>query len=144
MTLMRAQERPGVVTFVGIVLYISAAISAVSAIVVFIDRNDAVYQATTGRTSTELILTAIVEGIIAILLVFVASGVLTGMRGARLLVALVYGIRMVVAAYWMLSYQGGGFGDGGILTIGIGIFVLWALYGHAESARYFAGRMAKP
>ena len=37
----------------------------------------------------------------------------------------------------MLTQKGGGFGSGGLLTVGIGIFVLWALYGHAESARYF-------
>jgi hypothetical protein len=137
MTMLGRQQRPGAVTFVGIVLYISAAISAVTALVAFLNRNDADFQLTTGVSSDGLIATAAIEGALALLLFLVAGGVMSGMKLARMLVAFVYGARMVVAVYWMLTHQAGGFGTGGLLTVGIGIFVLWALYGHAESARYF-------
>ena len=137
MTVVGRQQRPGAVTFVGIVLYISAAISAVTALVAFLNRNDADFQLTTGVSSDGLIATAAIEGALALVLFLVAGGVMSGMKLARVLVAFAYGARMVVAVYWMLTHEGGGFGSGGLLTVGIGIFVLWALYGHAESARYF-------
>jgi hypothetical protein len=137
MTMIGRQQRPGVVTFVGIVLYISAAISAVTALVAFLNRNDADFAANAGVSSDALLATAAIEGALALLLFLVAGGVMSGMRLSRMLVAFVYGARMCVAVYWMLTHHGGGFGSGGLLTVGIGIFVLWALYGHAESARYF-------
>jgi hypothetical protein len=138
--MLRYQERPGVVTFVGVLLYISAAISALTAIVAFLNRNDDSFLATAGVTSDALMATAILEGVMALLLVLVASSLMSGMQLARFLVALVYGGRMLLAVYWMLTHEGGGFGQGGIITVGVGVFILWALYGHAESALYFDKR----
>lgn len=57
---------------------------------------------------------------------------------ARLFVAIVMGLRVVVAMYWLSISSANA--EGWLTTIVIALFALWALYGHAESERYFEGR----
>lgn len=139
MPLMQRQERPGVVTFVGVVLYILALMALVTSAVYFFGRDDSDLWASTGLDSTELAWAAGLELLISILLFFVASGVMIGQNLARFFVAVVMGFRMMVAMYWLASGTGT---QGWFVTILIAVFVLWALYGHAESERFFSGRPA--
>ena len=132
-------RRPGVVTFVGVVLYIKAAIAAVVAIALFFNRDNADFMSVTGRDSDWLTGTAVGEIIMAVLLFLVAAAIMSGAKWARLAVAIVLGIRMAVAVYWMIVHFGGGLQWNALLTVGIGIFVLWALYGNDASERYFEG-----
>jgi len=134
-------RRPGVVTFVGVVLYIQAFVALAFAVVLFIERNNAQYQLVTGQSDSDLIVAAIVEVIIALALFAVGAGVLSGSKGIRLFVAITMGIRIVASAYWMLTHHAGGYDSAAIVTIGVGIFVLWALYGHKESDAYFEGSL---
>lgn len=134
-------RRPGVVTFVGIILYIQAFIALAFGAVAFIERNNEKLQLVTGNSDSDLIVFAIVEFIIAIALALVASGILSGAKWSRFLVAVVVGVRMVVAAWWMIAHHAGGFHTGGLITVGIGIFVLWALYGHKESDEFYEGSL---
>jgi hypothetical protein len=132
-------RRPGVVTFVGVVLYIKAAIALVVAIAIFFNRDNADFASITGRDSDWLTGTAVGELIVAVLLILVAAAIMSGAKWARLAVAIVIGIRMAVAVYWMIVHFGGGLQWNALLTVGIGIFVLWALYGNDASDRYFEG-----
>jgi hypothetical protein len=132
-------RRPGVVTFVGVVLYIKAAIAVVVAIALFFNRDNADFMSVTGRDSDWLTGTAVGEIIMAVLLFLVAAAIMSGAKWARLAVAIVLGIRMAVAVYWMIVHFGGGLQWNALLTVGIGIFVLWALYGNDASERYFEG-----
>ena len=134
-------RRPGVVTFVGIVLYIQAFIALAFAVVAFIERNNEKLQLVTGSSDSDLIVLAIVETIVAIALALVASGILSGAKWSRFLVAVVMGVRMTVSAWWMIAHHAGGFHSAGIITIGIGVFVLWALYGHKESDEFYEGAL---
>ncbi len=93
----------------------------------------------TGRDSDWLTGTAVGEIIMAVLLFLVAAAIMSGAKWARLAVAIVLGIRMAVAVYWMIVHFGGGLQWNALLTVGIGIFVLWALYGNDASERYFEG-----
>ncbi|MEA2057169.1 MAG: hypothetical protein U9O63_00480 [Actinomycetota bacterium] len=72
-------------------------------------------------------------------LFFVAWAIMGGAKWARLAVAIVIGLRMALAVYWMIVHFGGGLQWNALLTVGIGIFVLWALYGNDASERYFEG-----
>jgi hypothetical protein len=45
-----------------------------------------------------------------------------------------------VVAYWMITHLGGGIQWNALINAGFGIFVLWALYGNAESERFFRGQ----
>jgi hypothetical protein len=132
-------RRPGVVSFVGIVLYIKAFMALVVAIAIFFNRDNADLAQITGRESDWLTGTAVGELIVAGLLFFVAWAIMSGAKWARLAVAIVMGIRMAVAVYWMIVHFGGGLQWNALLTVGIGIFVLWALYGNEASERYFEG-----
>ena len=134
-------RRPGVVTFVGIVVYIQGFIAAAFAVVLFIERNNKQYQLATGQSDSDPIVNAIVEGLIALALFVVAAGLMSGSKGFRLFVGIVMGVRIVASAYWMLMRHAGGYDSAAIVTILVAIFVLWALYGHKESDAYFEGHL---
>ena len=132
------KRRPGVVTFIGVVMYIQAAIAAVAAIVVFLERNNQSFQQLVGRTANELLGTAIGEAIIAVLLAVVAGALLSGAKWARFAVALVEGLRLVFSIWAVYAHIGGGFQWNALITAAIALFVLWALYGNKESDEYFS------
>ncbi len=137
MSTLEQRHRPGVVTLVGVVIYIQALLAGVVAVLAFLNRNDAHWQEQTGQNADALLATAIVEGIVALILVAVASSLMGGGRGARGLVAFVMVLRIGVAAWAMLSHHAGGVFGTSIITIAIALFVLWALYGNSESDAYF-------
>ena len=62
-----------------------------------------------------------------------------GAKWARLAVAIVVGIRIAMAVYWMVTHFGGGLQWNAFITAAIGILVLWALYGNDQAAEYFEG-----
>ena len=103
-----------------------------------IERNDAAFQSTTGQTADELLIVALAEFVVAMLLFAAASGIMWGAPWARLFVAVVLGVRLVVATYWLIAHTGGGIQWNAIISAGIAVLVLWALYGNEHSQRYFA------
>jgi len=137
---MTATTRPGVVTLVGIVVYISAVIAAVNAVGIFLNRDNEVWQAVYGVSDSDLLLLAAVEGLLAVLLFAVGSGVMSGAKWARLAVVIVVGIRVAALTWFMLTHVGAGaFTWSTVIAMTLGLFVLWALYGKDESAAYYEG-----
>lgn len=132
-------RRPGVITFVGVVLYIKAVMAAVIGIALLFEKNTSELQSITGRDGDFLQATAFTELVVALLLFLAASAIMSGQKWARMLVAIVVTIRLAVVAYWMVTHIGGGLHWNAILSAGIGIWVLWALYGNEESQDYFEG-----
>lgn len=137
MSTLAKPRRPGVVSLVGIVIYIQAILAGAVAVLAFINRNDAHWQEQTGQSADALLGVAIAEGIIALVLLAVAASIMSGSRGARALVAAVMMLRIGVAAWAMLAHHGGGVFGTSVITILIALFVLWALYGNTESDSYF-------
>ena len=138
---MAPVKRPGIVTFIGVILYIQAVLAAVSA-VVLIAFNTRISDQLTRQTGVELdsgwaIGSGIVEGIVAVVLFFVAAGLMRGSRGYRMFVAIVEGFRMASAVFFMLYYHDGAYVETGMVTLLIGTFVLWALYGDEKSEEFF-------
>jgi O-antigen/teichoic acid export membrane protein len=131
--------RPAVITLVGIVLYIWAAMAAIEAVALFLNRDNDVWKATYGTTD-EITIVAVASAVLALLLFAVASGILSGTRWARIAVAIVVGLRLAALSWFMLSHLGGGaFTWSTVLSLALGLFVLWALYGKDESVTYFDG-----
>ncbi|MEX1280943.1 MAG: hypothetical protein AB1Z57_07580 [Acidimicrobiia bacterium] len=130
-------RRPGVVTFIGVILWIQAALAGVAAVAVFAFRNDADFQAATGQSADALLGLAIAEVIVALLLAWVASAIMRGSRGVRMLVGVVMGLRIASSLWFMITHHQGGFLYSGIANIAIALFVLWALFGNERSDEWF-------
>jgi hypothetical protein len=134
-------RRPGVVSFIGIILYIQAALAVVAAISLLIWRNDILnFLEKEGSPLSDGAFTGTILGevIVAMLLFAVASGIMRGSNGYRLFVAIVQGLNMGLAVYVLIAHHVGGYVYRGVFTLFVGVFVLWALYGNAESDEYFA------
>ncbi len=130
-------RRPGVITFIGVILLIQGFLGAVAAVVVIAFRNSDTIQEATNQTAAALTGAGIGEAIVALLYILVGFGILGGSRGARLVVAIVQALGMGFAIYLLLTHHGGGYTTRSFVTILIALFVLWALYGNDESDEYF-------
>ena len=133
-------RRPGVVSFIGIILYVQGFLAAVAAISMLIWRNDILdYLDEQGSPLTDGTFTGsiIAEAIAAVLLFVVASGIMRGSNGMRLLVAIVQCFAMGIAIYVLVAHHAGGLVYRSVFSLFVGVFVLWALYGNDESDRYF-------
>ena len=133
-------RRPGVVTFIGVVLYIQAFLAAIAAISMLIWRNDILdYLEKEGSPLADGAFTGTIigEAIAAVLLLLVANGIMRGSSGYRLFVAIVQCFVMGAAIFTLIAHHTGGYVYRGVFSLFIGIFVLWAPYGNDESDRYF-------
>lgn len=133
--------RPPVVTFIGMILYIQSFLAVVSALTLLIWRGDILRfleQQNSPLTEGALTGTIVGEVLAAILLMFVASGIMRGSNGVRLFVAIVEGLSMALAMYILIVHHVGGYMYRGVFSLFVGVFVLWALYGNAESDEYFS------
>lgn len=130
--------RPGVVTLVGIVIYLWGALSAIEAIALFFSRNDDTWTAVYG--GDEIIVLAVIEAVIAVALFAVGYGVMNGAKWARLAVAIVVALRLAALTWFMLAHLGeGAFTWTTIMGVAVAIFVLWALYGNDDSVAFYEG-----
>lgn len=134
--------RPGVVTFIGVILYIQAFLAAVSAVVLLAFRDniqDFLSDNGSALSDGSVTGTIIGEAVAAILLLIVASGIMSGSKGMRLFVAIVEAIVMGIALYTMVTHHAGAYLYRGFFTLLVGVFVLWALYGNDRSEAFFEG-----
>ncbi len=137
-----AVRRPGVVSFIGVILYVQAFLAAMAAVAMLIWRDDVLdFLEKEGSPLADggLTTTIIVEAIAAVLLFVVANGIMRGSKGIRLFVAIVQCVSMAGAIYILVAYHVGGYVYRAVFSLFVGVFVLWALYGNDESDRYFEG-----
>ena len=133
--------RPGVITFIAVILYIQAALAAIAGVAILIWRNDLLdwlEQEGAPLSSGGLTGTIISEFVAAALLFLAAAGLMRGSSGWRLVIAIVQGFAMALAVYTLIAHHVGGYVYRAVFTLFIGVFVLWALYANEQSDRYFA------
>ena len=136
----RPAQRPGVVTFIGVILYVQAFLAAVAAIVMLAFRSEVLdFLEKEGSPLTDASVTGTIigEGVAALLLFVVASGLMAGRRGIRAFVAIVECLLMGFALYAMLTHHTGAYLYRGLFSLLVGVFVLWALYGNDRSEAFF-------
>ena len=139
-TMQPAVRRPGVVSFIGVVMYIQGFLAAVAAVAMLIWRDDVLdFLEKEGSPLSDGAFTGTIigEAIAAVLLIIVANGIMRGSKGMRLLVAIVQCFAMALAIYGLIAHHVGGYVYRGVFSLFLGLFVLWALYGNEESDRYF-------
>lgn len=126
------------VTFVAILLYIQAAMAMFAGVFGFLGRDEPEVQASLGLEADQFIWLLIIELVIALVLLVVATGIMNGARWARMLVTIGMGFRLVQAALFATL---GGVGGAGILAAVlyavIPLLVLWAVWGHDKGEAYF-------
>jgi hypothetical protein len=132
-------RRPGIVTFIGVIIVVQGFLAAVAGVVVLAFNGSDRIQAASNQTSSALVGTGIAELVIGALYLAVGFGVLNGNRGSRFLVVLAQGIGMALATWLLLTHHAGGYSTRSLITLLIGTFVIWALYGHRESEEWFTG-----
>jgi len=129
-------ERPGVVTFVGVLVLIKSGIALVTGSALLISRGSD-QAASAGLSDSDLVTSAMTEMMAALLLYFVAWYLLKGRKGARLLVAIAVGIQLAATVFFMLQHGDGGYLYTGLISAAFSLFILWALYGDERSNEYF-------
>ena len=133
-------SRPGVVTFVAVILYLQAALAAIAAVSLLIWRDDILdFLEREGSPTGGGLLNGTVAGeaITAILLFIVASGLLRGSNGVRLFVAIVQFLTMSLALFILIAHNSGGYVYRAVFSLFVGVFVLWVLYGNDEADKFF-------
>ncbi len=135
-----ATARPGVVTFLAVIMNIQAALAVIAGVSLIIWRNDVLdwlEQEGAPLSSGGLTGTIIGEFIAAAILFLAAAGLMRGSSGWRLVIAVAEGISMALAVYTLIAHHVGGYVYRSVFTLFVGVFVLWALYGNDQSERYF-------
>ena len=133
-------RRPGVVTFIGVILYIQGFLAAIAAVAMLIWRNDVLdFLEKEGSPISDASFTGTIigEAIVAVLLILVANGIMRGSNTSRFLVAVVQAISMGMAIYILIAHHVGGYVYRAVFSLFVGVFVLWALFGNDESDRFF-------
>lgn len=133
-------RRPGIVSFIGVVMYIQGFLAAVAAVAMLIWRNDVLdFLEKEGSPISDSAFTGTIigEAVVAVLLILVANGIMRGSNASRLLVAIVQGLSMAMAVYILIAHHVGGYVYRAVFSLFLGVFVLWALYGNEESDRFF-------
>ena len=141
MTTLDAPTRPGVITFIAILVFIKALMAAISSIASFVARGTD-EAANIGLNDDNLMANGIAQGVVALVLIAIGMFLLSGAPLARLLTAISVGFSIAVNTWFMLTHHVGGYLWTGMASIAFGIFILWALYGDQRSVDYFEAHEA--
>jgi hypothetical protein len=134
-------RRPGVVTFVGVILIVQGFLALIEGIVLLSFRDDVQdFLADYGETISDTTTTGFAIGslIAGALLILAGSGILSGSRAWRNIVTVIVTLRMGFALFAMIAHPHGAYFTSGLVTLLVGTFVIWALYGHKESDDFYA------
>ena len=134
-------RRPGVITFVGAILLIQAFLAAVEGIVLLAFRDNITdFLSSYGETISDDTTTGTAIGSLigAVLLALAGFGLLGGSRVWRNITVVVVALRMAFAVFGMIAHPHGAYFTTGLVTLLVGFFVIWALYGHKESDEFYA------
>lgn len=133
------QNRPGIISFIGYLLILGAAFGGIAGVMLIATQNDTGVQESTGASPNELLIAGIVALVIAGVQLLIAIALLRGSRVARALIAAVQIIHVMSAAWLMFTHHDGTFLYGGLTTVAVAIFVLWALFNERADQYYNTG-----
>jgi hypothetical protein len=129
-------QRPGVITFIGVIMLIQAALNLVAGIVMIALNSQQRIIDETNLTSGELVTSGIISLVVGAMVGLVTLALLAGSRVARGLVAAVQVLLVISATWHMFFNHTGAWLFSGLLQVAIAVFVLWALYNEKADAYY--------
>ena len=129
-------QRPGVITFIGVIMLIQAALNLVAGITLIAFNSQQRIIEETNLTSGELITSGIIALVMGAIVGLVTLALLAGSRVARGLVAAVQILLVIGATFHMFFNHNGAWLFSSLLQIAIAVFVLWALFNEKADAYY--------
>ena len=129
-------QRPGVITFIGVIMLIQAVLNLVAGVVMIALNGQQRIIDQTNLTSGELVTSGIISLIVGAIVGLGTLALLGGARVARGIVAAVQVILVISATFHMFFNHTGAWLFSGLLQIAIAVFVLWALYNERSDAYY--------
>lgn len=132
-------KRPGVVTLIGVIMLLQATFTLVGGVVLLALNTQERILAETGLSSSQLVTSGVVSLVVGAVVGLVSLLLLAGSRVARGLVAAVQVLNVAFAAWVMFAHHTGAYLYQGLLTVGIALFVLWALF-NERADEYFESR----
>jgi hypothetical protein len=129
-------RRPGIITFIGVLMLLHAALSLVGGVVLVALRTQRRVIEQTNLTSEDLLVAGVVALVLGVIYLVVALLLLSGSRVARGLVAAVQILSVMAAAWTMFTHHSEAFLFQALFQVAIAIFVLWALF-NERSEDYF-------
>ncbi len=136
MTDTSSPERPGIISLIAILLWLQALVAAITAVILFVNRNNAEFQERLNQDPEALLSTGFVEVAAAVILAVGAMGLMRGSSAGRSLVATIMVARVGIGVYEMMAHSGGLVVVAAV-GVAISLFILWALYDHQDSRAYF-------
>lgn len=128
--------RPGGVTLVAVLTWISGLLSIIGGGALIIVRDDADVQRSTGAESSTLVIVGLVSIIIGLVTIAVANGLLRGSGFARFLVTVLMLLEIVAGIYMIVKLPGQGVSAW--VNIVIGVVVILLLWSGRASAFFRA------
>ncbi|MEX2256396.1 MAG: hypothetical protein WEC34_13225 [Acidimicrobiia bacterium] len=136
MTATTQHHRPGAITLIMVLAWISGALNVLGGIFVIIDRDDRHLIVQSGATSDELLYAGIASIIVGIVVMMLAGALGRGSRGARLVFGIFAVLNLAAGLISAFSYDGEQ-RTTGIVAAVIWAFVLYLLYGSERDRDYF-------
>ncbi|MCD5346104.1 hypothetical protein [Agromyces sp. S2-1-8] len=122
---MGAVKRPGGVTFVAVLTWISGLLDIIGGTLLLFQTSVAATVEAFGGAS-QLIASAIVSILIGIIVIIVAAGLLRGSAGARLVVTIVEALSIVASIFLAIAYPAGAIGEYFSAAIAVVVIaILW-------------------
>ena len=130
-------HRPGAVTVVVVVMYIQGVFQVLAGLFAFIERNDldlrAHYDASSGAIATF----GIINIIIGLIVLFLASALGRGSNFVRLFVGIISAVNLGVAVWGLIAFEGTARANSLWQALIAGL-TLYLLFGRPDSQAYFA------
>ena len=130
-------KRPGVVTFIVLLLIAKATIAAVGAVIAFAAMGSQT-AADLGLSDNDLLIAGIADIIVLLLFAWAALWMSQGHPSARTFTGAVVVLRIGLTVLVMLTHHDGGYVWSGFFSLLASVFILWALYGNERSDEYFS------
>lgn len=134
-----AAKRPFAIGLIGIIMYLQALLMIVFGALFIATRNSDEVLGNADITSGNALTLGIVLVVLGVLVLLVARSLRHGSRAARNLIGFVELLTLAGAIYTIVTHAAGASLASGAGTIIGALVVLWILFGHDASKRFFAG-----
>ncbi len=130
-------RRPFLLSIVTILMILSGILSVIAGIALVALHNDDTLLKDTKESPSTLTTLGIIGIVFGLIHIWLAMGLRRGSRFARFLVGL-FEFVQIAAAIWGLIALSAQYRVQALVTIVVGLFVLWYLYAHQPSRAFFA------